>query len=195
MTNWADFPYRTLPADTTFSRIHLHCHSANHFGTSGDYRFDPPQNVSNKYGVCYLGREELAAYIEVFGQHYRGVPSDYILERRLSTARASRDLRVADLTERRVLGHYGVTAAHSTSSNYGPSQQLGASLQAAGFDGIYYRISHDPAMLLEAVAIFSPPHGNCPSSTALNWSKGSNIPQDLITQADQEFGIQVLPQP
>ena len=190
MTDWTDFPSRTLPAGTPLHRIHRRGLSPGHFSTTGLYRFDPPADAASDYGVCYLALDPLAAYVEVFGR-FRAVPIDEISRRCLSTAQASRDLLVADLTQRSVLGRYGVTAAHSTGSDYHPSQRLGIPLHDAGFDGICYRIRHDPSMALEAVAAFGRLHSHC---APLAWSDPIDIPAPLI-ESGHEFGITVLPTP
>src|SRR4051794_31484697 len=60
---------------------------------------------------------------------------------------AGADLQLADLTDRTVLGDFGVTAAHSAGSDYAPSQERAANLFDAGFDRVRYRVRHDPAMV------------------------------------------------
>ena len=119
----------------------------------------------------------------------RALPVTEITNRCLSVARLVRAVRLADLTNRMVLGSFGVTAAHSTASDYAESQRLSARLYKAGFDGIRYRVRHDPAMELEAVALFVPPAlGN----VAVSWSDASEISDETISSG-HEFGINVLP--
>ena len=79
----------------------------------------------------------------------RVLPVTEITNRCLSVARLVRAVKLADLTNRIVLGKFGVTAAHSTASDYAESQRLSAQLHIAGFDGIRYRVRHDPAMELD----------------------------------------------
>lgn len=213
MTDWADFPARVMPAGTPLHRIHRRGCSPAHFNTARLCRFDAPPDASSSYGVCYLAPDPLAAYVEVFGR-FRAMPADKIARRCLSTAHTSRELRIADLTQRSVLGRYGVTAAHSTGSDYRASQSLSARLHAAGFDGILYRIRHDPSMALEAVAVFSRAHPLRPAkshphgpagepapaadvdaqSAPFAWSAPADIGLQLIDEG-REFDITVLSDP
>ncbi len=97
---------------------------------------------------------------------------------------------VADLTNRSALGRFNVTASHSTGNDYGPSQRLAGDLFDASLGGIRYRISHDPQMELEAIALFGEPgehpeRFNPPKTT-------TPIPGDLI-ELCREFGIDEFP--
>jgi hypothetical protein len=186
--DWRAFPSRPLKAGTPLFRIHRARRGPTYFGGDGTWRFDPPPSHRGRYGVCYLAVEDLASYVEVFGR-IRVVPQTEIDRRRLSEMPPVRGLTVADLTNRKVLGDFGVTAAHSTSSDYTESQELSAHFFDAGFDGILYRIRHDPAMQLEAVAIFGEsgdhPHRFSPPKTGA-------ISDDLIERGEA-FGIEVVP--
>ena len=191
MTDWAAFPARILRGGVQLHRIHRRGHVPAHFSDSGLHRFDSPLRAGSEYGVCYLGLDPLTAYVEVFGR-YRAVQQVEILRRCLSTAHVTSDLRLADLTNRAVLGRYGVTAAHSTGSDYELSQDLGTRLHAAGFEGLCYRVRHDPAMTLEAVALFGPTGTARYDRPAISWSDPIEIPGHLI-ELGGEFGIRVLP--
>ena len=187
--DWAEFPERILKSNTPLHRIHRDSRSAVFFGVSGDHRFDPPPGHPRVFGVCYFGLVPLAAFVEVFGR-VRPVQRPEVDGRRLSTARPTQPLRVADLTQREVLGRFGVNAAHSTGSDYRPAQLLSVQLHAAGFDGIAYRIRHDPQMLLEALALFGEPEAT--SHARMRRDNPSPIPGSLINDGRQ-FGIEVLP--
>lgn len=186
----SEFPERILESSTPLHRIHRASRRACFFGGSGDHRFDPLPGHSGTFGVCYFGLEPLAAYVEVFGR-VRAVQRSDIDARRLSTARVTRPLRVADLTQREVLGRFGVTAAHSTGADYRPAQMLSARLNAAGFDGILYRIRHDPQMELEALALYG--ELGATAHTSIRLERPSPIPGSLIN-AGRQFGFQALPQ-
>ena len=138
--------------------------------------------------MCYLGHEPLASYVEVFGR-FRAVPKAELDRRCLSELTVRRVVEIADLTDRTVLGAFGITAAHSVGTDYEPAQELASRLFGAGFEGIVYRVRHDPAMELEAVALFGEP-GETPDR--FNPPKSSPIPQELIA-AGQQFQIEVLP--
>jgi len=77
-------------------------------------------------------------------------------ERRLTEFTLARSLKLGDLTERVVLGRYGLAGDISTGTGtaYHPSQEFAARLYELGFDGIYYTARHDPAFLERSVAVF-----------------------------------------
>ena len=187
MTDWSAFPARRIDTDIPLFRIHQHRLLPAWFSTDGLRRFDPPTTYRDRFGVCYLGLDPLAAYVEVFGR-IRAVPQVEYSRRRISELTVTHPVEVADLTDRAVLGAFGVTAAHSVGSYYRPAQQLAAHLFEAGFDGVTYRVRHDPAMRLEAVALFGEP-GETPNR--FRTSKTSPIPDDLIT-AGRQFRIEPL---
>jgi len=188
VSDWGDFPARRIDSATPLFRIHQRHRHPAWFNTDGLLRFDPPPGHRDRFGVCYLGLEPLASYVEVFGR-IRAVPKAELDGRCLSELTARHVVEIADLTDRTVLGAFGITAAHSMGSNYEPAQELAGRLFGAGFDGIVYRVRHDPAMELEAVALFGEP-GETPDR--FNPPKSSPIPQEVIS-AGQQFRIEVLP--
>lgn len=133
--HWGAFPSRSINATTPLFRIHQnHLHPA-WFNTDGSWRFDPPPSHRDRFGVCYLGLEPLSAYVEVFGR-LRVVPQDEVDRRRLSELSVAHTVDIADLTDRTVLGEFGITAAHSTGTDYQPAQEVASNLFDAGFDGV-----------------------------------------------------------
>lgn len=188
MTSWGDFPARSIDTTTPLFRIHRHGHHPAWFNTDGTWRFDPPATHRDRFGVCYLGLEPLASYVEVFGR-IRAVPRGEVGRRRLSELIVSHSMDVADLTNRTVLGDFGITATHSTGTHYGPAHELASHLFDAGFDGVLYRVRHDPAMTLEGIALFGEP-GETPDR--FNAPKTAVIPESLI-EAGRQFRIEILP--
>jgi hypothetical protein len=188
MTDWTTFPSRRIGPSTSLFRIHQEIFHPAWFNSDGSWRFDPLPAYRTRFGTCYLGLEPLSSYVEVFGR-IRAVPETEIERRVLSMLAPVADLSIADLTNRTVLGDFGVTATHSTGGDYGPAQTLAVNLFDAGFDGILYRVRHDPAMELEAVALFGEP-GETP--TRLSPPKTGPIPPYLI-DAGREFHIEVVP--
>lgn len=188
MSDWGDFPARRIDTATPLFRIHQsHRHPA-WFNTDGLLRFDPPPGQRDRFGVCYLGLDPLASYVEVFGR-IRAVPKAELDRRRLSELTVRHVVEVADLTDRSVLGTFGITAAHSVGSDYESAQELASRLFEVGFDGVVYRVRHDPAMALEAIALFGEP-GEIPDR--FNPPKSVSIPPELIA-AGHRFRIEVLP--
>jgi hypothetical protein len=188
MSSWGDFPIQSIDTTTPLFRIHRHGHHPAWFNTDGSGRFDPPATHRDRFGVCYLGLEPLSSYVEVFGR-FRAVPQAEIDQRRLSELSIVRSIDVADLTNRTVLGDFGITAAHSTGTDYGPAQELASHLFDAGFDGVFHRVRHDPTMTLEAIALFGEP-----GETAGRVGTPKTIPiPAALTEAGRQFRIEVLP--
>lgn len=192
MTDWSHFPTFRITPETKLWRIHsVEAHPA-YFNDSPNWRFGPPPTHKGRFGTCYLGLDDRRpAYVEKYGR--TGLITPELRHRDgLSELNLQNPVDVADLTNRSVLGRFGVTASHSTSSDYGPSQRLAADLFDASLGGIRYRISHDPRMELEAIALFGEPgeqseRFNPPKTT-------SPIPDDLIDLC-REFGINEFPNP
>ncbi|WP_423920870.1 RES family NAD+ phosphorylase [Candidatus Poriferisodalis sp.] len=193
MIDYANFPALPLPSGNDLYRIHRSSQSPGYFGNSGDNRFEPPQGRENDFGVCYLGREPLAAYVEVFGS-LEIVYTDIVSDRGVSTASLNQQLQLGDLTDRRVLGQFGITAEISTGRDYSESQQLAGSLFDAGFDGLLYRVRHDPSMELEAVALFGAPGSASRRDPRLEWFDPEPIPAEL-QERGMDFAILVQQRP
>lgn len=188
MTEWRAFPFRLIDRDDPLFRIHRHDRSPIWFNSDGTGRFDPPADNRRCFGVCYFGFEAVSAYIEVFGRIGTLSQID-IDQRRLTELSSTRRLTVADLTDRSVLGGFGVTAEYSTGGDYELAQDLALNLFEARFDGVVYRIRHDPAMALEAVALFGEPGED---TSRFGPSKTVPIPDALIESGEREFGIYVV---
>lgn len=188
MKDWSDFPTRSIDTSQPLFRIHRRPLHPAWFNTDGSWRFDPLPTHRDRFGVCYLGFEPLAAYVEVFGR-IRAVPQVEIDRRRLSELTVTHRVELGDLTDRTVLGDFGITAAHSTGTDYSPAQELATRLFDAGLDGVLYRVRHDPAMTLEAVALFGEP-GETPDR--LGPAKRGPIDDRLIHDGRQ-FRIEVIP--
>jgi hypothetical protein len=98
-------------------------------------------------------------------------------------------LVLADCTSRRGLPH-GVTLTVFGSVDYvADTQPLALALAEAGFQGIRYRVRHDPEASLVAVGLF----GQSGAATGIPVKSTGPIPIDVIEQAEAEFGISVLP--
>ncbi len=192
MTDWSRFPTFRITPETKLWRIHNTDAHPAYFNDSDSWRFGPPPTHKGKFGTCYLGlNDPRTAYVEKYGR--TGVITPELRHRDgLSELTIASPVDVADLTNRSVLGNFGVTASHSTDSDYGPSQRLAGDLFDSSLGGIRYRISHDPQMELEAIALFGEP-GEHPER--FNLAKTTNpIPDDLIDLC-REFGIDNLPNP
>jgi len=181
------FPSLVLHPERVLFRVHLHSNDPLHFSSSGHGRFDVVGVAS--VGTCYLAPSPLGAYVETLGR-LGTISWDDIEERRLTELILARSLRLADLTERSILGRYGIAGDVSTGRDYRSSQSLAQRLYELGFDGIYYTARHDPAFLERSVAVFgaSGEHKLFATST-------SAIPSALVDEAAREFALLVLPPP
>ncbi len=184
------FPRRTLRGDHTIYRIHRSAKAAWWFSSDGSGRFDP---VGTGKGGCYLAERPLSAWIEVFRKQML-LSQVGITERSLFSVSLGRDLRLANLTSRRVL-EFGVTASLGANEDYSDSQALAIQAVAGGFDGIRYLMRHDPAQRLYGLALFA--NAGAPDPADPSWPEGDNedIPSELITESATTFGYRVLPPP
>lgn len=159
-----------------------------YFGMSGKARFDllaPNDRGAGGTGTCYLGTKPLACFVEKFGD-LRIVPPSEVMANVLATVRMTRELRVADMCDGRVLGRFGLTAEIWSSGNYIRPQEWARALHHAGFDGILYGTRHDPGGQLRAVAIFGSGPANPLAVDAID-----SIPESLLDQAWTQYGLLV----
>jgi hypothetical protein len=187
VTDFSSFPSIVLHGSARLFRIHQAINGPAFFGSTGAWRFDPPAADRGKYGVCYLATNPLGPYVEVFGR-IGTVPAGEVAVRRLTECEMGDDLRLADLTDRSVVGRFGITGDYSMGADYSPAQALSAELFAAGFDGISYRLRHDPEMQLNGVALFGAP-GEQPGRLCDVIT--TEIPPSLI-KSGESYGIRVI---
>lgn len=118
------------------------------------YRFDSPDG---RYGVCYLGLTEEAAFVE--GVLHRGIPRRIISEktlanRAISDIQVQEDIRAVRLHGRHLVGN-GATAAVVHGDDYrGLSQPWSRAIHdhPTRPDGIVYTAKHDDSVM--ALALF-----------------------------------------
>jgi hypothetical protein len=181
------FPSLVVHPERVLFRLQRSSNQPVHFSSSGHGRFDLVAVAG--VGTCYVAPSPLGAYVEIFGR-LGTITWDDIEERSLTELTLARSLKLADLTERSVLGRYGLAGDISTGTDYGPSQKLAGRLYELGFDGIYYTARHDPAFLERSVAVFG---GS--GDRKLFATLTTVIPEALVDQAAREFGLLVLPSP
>ena len=178
--------YNTVVGQVLY-RVHRADRVAVYFSRNTSGRFDPPLGSGTEFGTCYLGVDRLTAYVEVFGRT-NPISETMVAERALSEVAISRPLLIADLTDRKLLGELGAIPEVSVGPNYGDLGRLAAELVENFFDGIRYYARHDPNFRLISVALFST------AESALSADKPSPIPDDLVAEAEREFGLLVLPE-
>jgi hypothetical protein len=121
-----------------------------YFGANKTERFDDPDG---KFGVCYLGEDEHAAFIEVFGQAKKLlVDLAFVHDRAISEIKPMRKLRLVDITGPGAawIGAAGEVSAgdHAISQNW--SRALFS--HPNHVDGIYFRCRHDLSRM--SIALF-----------------------------------------
>lgn len=182
------FPERVLAPGAPLFRIHRADRGPWWFASDGAGRFDlaPPR------GTCYLAGDPLGAFVEVF-RDTRVVPEREVRRRSLSRLALPRPLRLADCAARR--GRmFGLTAAVHSTPDFELTRAWGAAFAAAGFDGVRYLVSHDPAQRLAGYALFGDAGE---SADAGAWPPGepSEIDAALLRRARHQFGLLAVPAP
>jgi RES domain len=153
---------------------------------SGDSsgRFD----LRDGRGSCYLAVTPIGAFIEVF-RVATVIPEAEVEARSLSSLVPPERRRLADCTVR-AARKFGITAAISTQPDYTVPQAWAEALAAAGFGGIRYRLSHDPAQRELGVVLFGEA-----GEQAWPVRRTDPIPASLIEEARRRFGLVVAPTP
>jgi hypothetical protein len=159
------------------------------FGSGGHGRFDLAPDPERPQGTCYLAAEPLGAFVEVF-RHTALVDQADVARRRWSRLAVPRSLRLADCTARNARA-YGITGAIHSTPDYRLTNAWAAAFAEAGFDGVRYLVSHDPAQRLVGYALFGPAGAGGPPE----WPDGEvhRLDDDLLRRAREELGILVVP--
>jgi RES domain len=179
------FPaFRLLPSQTLV-RIHRAERGPWWFGLSGYGRFD----LSPPRGTCYLAEDALGAFVEAFQEPGPVIPGILILGRRRSMVSVPAPMLLADCTDSRTR-RFGLTGEIHSSDDRRQTQAWAEAFARAGFDGIRYFVRHDPAQRQVGFALFG-------ASGAVHWPVESTdvVDADLIRDAQERFGIQVLSPP
>jgi hypothetical protein len=182
------FPERVLAAGEPLCRIHRAGRAPWWFSSAGTGRFDlaPPR------GTCYLAEDPLGAFVEVF-RETRLVPEEEVRRRSISHLTLPRLLRLADCAARKAR-MFGLTAAIHSTPDFALTRAWAAAFAAAGFDGVRYLVSHDPAQRLAGYALFGDAGD---AAEAASWPPGepAAIGSDLLRAARRQFGLLVVPAP
>lgn len=182
----AGFPEHVLAPGHPLFRIHRRGRSPWWFGSSGRCRFD----LARPRGTCYLAGHPLGAFIEVFRDTHLVDQRD-VDRRRLSRVALLRRLRLADCTAGRGRS-FGVTGAIHSTPDYERTHAWAAGFESAGFDGVRYKLSQDPAQELTGYALFG--DAGEPVDPE-RWPAGSSerIDGAVLREARDHFGVLVLP--
>jgi RES domain-containing protein len=168
----------------TLYRIHRAANDPVYFSNSGDGRFDlqPP------HATLYLAVTAVGAVLEVFRTTL--IPLAEVELRRLTTIEPTREWRLADCTTSAARG-YGVTAAIHSDPNYEICQRWAAAFHEHGFDGILYRLSHDPSGGEMGIALFR----SASAAAPLRVTGTAEINDALLSEVRASFTMIVVATP
>jgi RES domain len=179
------FPAQKLESDQLLYRIHRSDRSPWWFSNDGSGRFDL---LGGDNGTCYLAERPVGAFIEVF-RTGTVIPEAEVNARRLAEARTPSTTTLADCMASEARS-FGVTGAIHSQPDYELTRAWAQALAVAGFDGVLYRLSHDPSGSEIGVALF----GDAGERDLPIESTGA-IPDDVLEEARVRFGLLVLPTP
>jgi len=129
----------------------------------------------------------VGCFVEVF-RFWMLVPETEIVVRRLARL-VIPPVLLADCTSSRCR-RFGLTGEIHSTPEYTVTQAWAAALAAAGFGGIRYLLRHDPGQLLTGIALFGP-------AGVAGWPFDPSEPigPGVIEEAEQRFGVRVMPTP
>ena len=137
-----DLPIVTVPAMTPVVRLHTRGRDPHYFGRTGEGRFDDPNRA---YGVCYLGFNDAAAFVETIlrDQDLSGVAKADLEPRAFADGRFVRPVRLVEFGGRG-LRRLGATAG-TVHATYRTTQAWSLALWGHPDqpDGIRYRSRFD----------------------------------------------------
>jgi hypothetical protein len=166
-------------------RIHRRDKGPWWFSHDGSGRFDlcSPTN-----GTCYLALDDLGAFIEVFRRPKIISPKEIADRLHLEAILAGRPpLQLANTTTR-AAHPFGVTAAIGASQEYPKTQEWAEAFWGHGFDGVLYRVSHDPEQTLLGVALFG-----LAGDQSDRYPGGSHpLTDELLYRAQNEFHYEIV---
>lgn len=119
-----------------------------------DCRFEPPPGA--EFGTCYLAGHPLGAFVEKFGR-LKTVPQSLVDRHSIASLRLGSPVRVADVTDRMIMGRWHLSAELWAGDDYEGSQRWARRLHQAGFAGIWYSAAHDIRGDLHSLAFFGKP--------------------------------------
>ncbi len=181
------FPRWTLPTTRALYRVHRRDHGPWFFDNGPSGRF----NVSGTFGTCHLALAPEGAFLETLGRQGRLIDPVEVARRGLSTLRVPRPMVLANAGHARTRA-FGITAGISAieEPDRRATRTWAAAFHAAGFQGIRYRVSHDPSQRAIGVALFGP-------AGKANWPAPVAEPIDtrLLALVRRRYGLVVLPTP
>jgi hypothetical protein len=178
------FPAFDVDRRRSLYRIHRSDVGPWWFSGDGSGRFD----LREDSGTCYLAVTGVGAFIEVF-RVATVIPEAEVEARSLSSLVPPKRTRLADCTVS-AARKFGITGAIHTQPDYTVPQAWAEAFAAAGFGGIRYRLSHDPAQREVGVVLFG-----AAGEQSLPVRRTEPVPASVIETARQRFGLVVAPTP
>ena len=183
------FPERILAPGEPLFRIYRADRGPWWFSSDGTGRFD----LSPPRGTCYLAEDPLGAFVETFREAHV-VPEQAVRRRVQSRLALPRALRLADCADRKAR-MFGVTAAVHATPDYALTGAWASGLAGAGFDGVRYLLSHDPAQELVGYALFGDAGeaGDPAAWPPTEPTEPGEIAADVLVRARRQFGFLIVP--
>lgn len=181
----SEFPAFALDQPAPLYRIHRRTIDPWWFSRDGSARFDLS---AVGRGTCYLAEREVGAFIEVF-RSGTVIPEAEVEARMLATLEPPWPIRPADCTVEAARA-FGVTGAIHTQPDYALTRAWADAFASAGFEGIFFRLSHDPTQRELGVALFGPE-----GAQDLPVRHMGPIPARVLNEARRRFGLVVAPTP
>jgi hypothetical protein len=171
-------------------RVHQIAHEPEWFGTSGNYRWDPPAPSADLFGTCYTSTDPLTAFIEAVIE-LPLMTQSVIDKRAIAMLQVPDEQRLADMSAPRIIGEWGLDRRISTGDDYEICQGWANALRLARFTGVFYEPRHDPrGNAQQSIALFGDP-GYQP--TQIQLIEDEPLSRGLIEDAREIFGLRVLP--
>jgi hypothetical protein len=147
------------------------------FSKLGSERFDDP---NKEFGVCYLGWDFHAAFIECFRQRkrFKYVEEAEIAESSILTVKIIKTLTLLDITGSG-LAKLGETAYLTSSQSYTESQMFSRTIyeHPDKVDGILYRARHDPDRF--GIALYERAKHRVYGMACQSWSEKADLAEIL----------------
>jgi hypothetical protein len=181
----AGFPRWTLLESRALYRIHRRDRGPWYFDNGSSGRF----NLSGAFGTCYVALAPEGAFLETLGRQGRLIDPTEVDQRVVSMLNVPRPMVLANTGHARARA-FGITAGISAieEPDRHTTRRWAEALLTAGFEGVRYRMGHDPSQRTIGVALFGPA-----GQAAWAVSRPEPIGSKLLANVRRRYGLIVLP--